>query len=702
MSRRVSGALLAAALVVALVGAGPAVADDDAVSTKLYLVTLDGPGTAGHRGPQPERAYRATLLEQQEALLSDVAAEPVYRWTTALNGFAAELTGDQAGLLRSHPLVRMVEQNGVRRLAGAPAGGTPTSPGVTRGGAGVVVGVVDTGIWPDTPLFAASEGLGASPRRFRGVCLSAERWDTASCNDKLVGARWFVSGFGKEGLASSSSLSPRDDHGHGTEVASIVAGNAGVSVAASGQRAERYSGLAPQARLAVYKACWTAPDPVDDGCATADLVTAIDRATRDRVDVLNLSVPGPPGFDTVERALLGAAEGNVVVVGAAGNRGRHAYAAHPSPWVLSVGATTGARRWGEVVLGDGATVVGAMASSRHVGPSRLVLGEDARARGATRAEARLCTPGTLDASRTSGAVVVCSRGGGARVDKSEAVRRADGVGMVLVNTRPGSVESDLHSLPTVHLDRSAAAQVLQHHRERPHARISLSPRAPERDPVRVARWSAPGDPTATLVKPDLVAPGSGVLAAVPPTVNRTRWSFTSGTSTATAWTSGLAAQLIARTHWSADRVRSALVTSAGSVSGNASVLGTGAGRPRVERAARPGLAYLVGPGDYRAWLEGELDSDLNTPSIQLSEHAAVRRTVTNVSRRASYFSVRVSGFETHDVEVTPLALRIEPGESAHFHVEVTGPDDAHPLDDGWITWVGADGSRTRIPVVFSR
>jgi minor extracellular serine protease Vpr len=704
-ARRISGSLLATGLVIALVGlvgtAPPAPADD--ARTELHLVTLDGPGTSGYRGHLTARDYRSTLVDDQDELLAEVDAEPVYRWTTALNGFAAELTDAQASLLRSDPRVRLVEENDIRGLAGAPVSGVSTAPDRARGGAGVVVGIVDTGIWPESPLFAPTGGFGAFPRDFRGTCRAAEDWDRSSCSSKIVGARWFVHGFGEDALRTSSSLSPLDDHGHGTEMASIVAGNAQVSVQARGQRARKYSGLAPQARLAVYKACWPAPDPVDDGCATADLVTAIDRATRDRVDVLNLAVAGPPEFDTVERALLGAAEGDVVVVGAAGNRGRRAFAAHPSPWVLSVGATTGARRRGEVVLGGDTAVPGAMASSRMVGPARVVLGEEVAALGATRSQARLCTPGSLDASRTAGAVVVCRRGGTARVAKSAAVRQADGVGMVLVNTRPGTVESDLHSVPTVHVRRTLAAEILDFHEDRPHARVSLRSLPTERAPARVARWSAPGDPTATLVKPDLVAPGAGVLGAVPPSVSRTRWDFSSGTSTATAWTSGLAARLLARTHWSADRVRSALVTSAGAVAGNPSVLRGGAGRPVDERAENPGLAFLVRPGAYRAWLDGDLDRELNTPSILLSDHGGiVHRRVTNVSRRASYFSVRTSGFESHHVRVTPLALRIRPGESADFHVVVTGPDRAHPLDDGWITWSGADGTRTRIPVVLAR
>jgi minor extracellular serine protease Vpr len=703
-TRRITGSLLATCLVVALVGAGPPAPADDASGashTELQLVTLDGPGTAGYDGPLSVRAYRAALTHTQDALLAEVRAEPVYRWTTALNGFAAELTDDQAGLLRSDPQVALVEENAVRRLAGTRGSSRPIAPVRSRGGAGVVVGIVDTGIWPESPLFASSTDLGRSPRPFRGACQVGEGWGTDSCNSKVVGARWFVHGFGQDRLRTSSSLSPRDDHGHGTEMASIVAGNARVSVQARGQRSTVFSGLAPQARLAVYKACWTAPDPVDDGCSTADLVTAVDRATRDRVDVLNLAVAGPPGFDTVERALLGAAEGNVVVVGAAGNRGRQAFAAHPSPWVLSVGGTTGAQRLGAVVLGGGASVTGAMASSHPVGPARLVLAEEVAAREATKQEARICTPGSLDASRTADSVVLCRRGGIGRTAKSDAVRQADGVGMVLVNTHRGSVEADLHAVPTVHLRRAAAAGILAFHAERPRARVSLRPLPTERAPARVARWSAPGDPTATLVKPDLVAPGSGVLGAVPPAVRGTRWDFASGTSAATAWTSGLAARLIARTHWDADRVHSALVTSAVAVAAPCA-LHSGAGRPRAQRAERPGLAYLPRPGDYRAWLEGDLDRELNTPSILLTDHEETRRTVTNVSHRTRYFSVRVSGFTIHDVTVTPLALRIAPGESARFRVRVTGPGHAHPLDDGWITWRGAAGTRTRIPVVLSR
>ena len=288
---------------------------------RVYLVTLDGPGLAGYAGPATaEVQLDAMLAVQRDVLEGRDSGSVLYRWTSALNGFAVEMSAEAAERLSRDPRVALVEENDVRRLAGGlSAAALPATSQRGRGGAGLVVGVIDTGIWPDSSLFASVPGLGKEPRDFAGGCDAGAEWGADTCNEKLVGAQWFVSGFGADNLRTSSSLSPRDDSGHGTQMASIAAGNSGVSVDVPGLPQRTYSGHAPQARIAVYKACWSAPDPDDDGCATADLVTAIDRATRDGVDVINLSVGGPPGLDTVERALLGAAERDIVVIAAAGN-----------------------------------------------------------------------------------------------------------------------------------------------------------------------------------------------------------------------------------------------------------------------------------------------------------------------------------------------------------------------------------------------
>lgn len=718
--RLVGVATLAAALVTGTLGAalgtsGPAAAGAAAAPRPpLYLVTLAGPGTAGEHGIRPDALRRVALLQKQDRALADVGAPaPVYRWTTALNGVAVRLTAAQADELAADPRVVLVEKNSVRRLAGRAGRAAPVGvpggrvwggrvPG--RGGAGTVIGFVDSGIAPESPLFAPVPGLGRGPRGFDGDCVGGPGFDAGTCDAKLVGARWFVDGFGTDHLRAASSLSPRDDDGHGTQMASIAAGNAGVSVRVDDQRLGRYAGVAPQARLAIYKACWMAPDPAGDGCATADLVTAIDRATRDGVDVLNLSVGGPAGFDTVERALLGAAEADVVVVAAAGNAGSRAFAAHASPWVTTVGGTTGVARRGEVSLGAHGSLTGAMASTRGVGPAPVVRGDLVAAAGASRARARVCAPGSLDAGRVAGAIVVCARGSIGRVDKSAAVQEADGVGMLLVNTRRGPVHADFHRVPTVHLDRTDGAALRRWLAEHPHGRATIRPMGVERSPARLARWSAGGDPTAGVLKPDLVARGVGVLGAVPPAVSPTRWDFVSGTSAATAYTSGAAALLRSRHDWSADVVRSALATTAAPVRGAGSVLREGAGRVRPGRAVSPGVAYVVPPGDYRAWLSGRLAHDrLNTPSLLLDDdHISETRAITNVGRRAMYFSSSAHGFSRHAVSVTPAAVRLAPGERARFRIRVSLSPGVQPLDDGWVTWRGANGTRARIPVLVSR
>ena len=696
--RGTRAAVGASMLAVALAALVPVVDASAQVPSRagLYLVVLDRPGTAGHDGP--DTRYRGVLRREQDASLAEVgAAAPTYRWTTALSGVAVELTPAQAADLAALPNVARVEENAVRPLTARPGapGGAASPDG--RGGRGVVVGIVDSGVSPESPLFSPVPGIGRRVRDFAGACVPGEDWEDHSCSSKLVGARWFVEGFGQDRLASSEVLSARDTRGHGTQVASVAVGNSGVSTGVKGLPRD-YAGAAPDARLAVYKACWSAPDPADDGCATADLVTAVDRAVEDGVDVLNLSVRGTPDTGVVERAMLGAAEAGVVVVAAAGNDSS-AYAAPAEPWVTTVGALTGRGGAGTVGLPD-RRLTGAMTLHRSV-TAPTVLARDVAADGWSRDQARACTPGSLDAARVGGRVVVCERGRIGRLEKSAAVSRADGVGMVLINVSRGSVAYDLHAVATVHLDESDGRALTRWVVRHPGERVSLRPAGRRLGAAQVPGWSAGGDPAGSFVKPDLVAPATGVLAATPPgAVGGGRWSVLNGTSAAAARVSGAAAVLLARHDWPASAVRSALATSAAPVATGALRSGTGGLRP--ELALRTRLALLSDPADLRGWLEGRRAA-VNTPSVLLrGERTTATRTVTNLDDRARYWSARVSGFRRHDVRVTPVALRLSPGESATFTVTVDRPILPGGLDDGVVTWRGTDGVRTRVPVVLSR
>lgn len=703
----------------AAAGADHALSDEDpARDGRLYLVAMSAPGTAGNPGALSTDDYRTQLRQRQDAVLTALGLDPddkgvpVYRWTTALSGFAARLTPDQAAEAARTPGVRMVEPAQVRRLSAlasdartrtAPATARTTNPaGPDRHrGRGVVVGVIDTGLDPASPVFVDTQTLGPTPRDFTGTCSTGEGWDETDCGNKVIAAQAFVEGFGADRLRAGSVVSPVDDSGHGTQVASIAVGNSEVTALSHGRRLGRFSGAAPDARLAVYKACWTAPDPDDDGCSTADLVSAVDTAVEDGVDVLNLSVRGRSRLDVLDLALLGAAEADVVVTAAAGNDG--GTAGNATPWTTTVGATSGPGYDGALVLSDGTTVPGVLTARRGLDSRKVVLAASVPAPGVSRTAARLCRPGSLDAGRVADRIVVCDRGVVARVEKSRAVELADGAGMVLLDRRGQHPAADFHSVPTLHVNARDGRRLRRALADGPaRGRMVTRPDRPGRRP-RVLPWSAHGSPGGVRLEPDLVAPGFGQLAASSSSVGES-WTLLSGSSAASARVSGLAARVrSAHPDWSATGVRSALMTSAVGTRGQPSALRQGAGLPRVRRALRPGLVFGLPETAYRQVLRRP-DTDLNVPSAlrRARRPLVIERSVTNVGPRAMYYSSHTAGFARSQVSVTPAALRLAPGETATFRIRVTPlPHDRGGPESGSVTWRSATGTRVRMPVVLT-
>jgi subtilisin family serine protease len=702
----------------------------------LYVVTLAGQPSAAHGATRPAAGqrfdrtrpavarHRQRLLARQDAVLAAVGGpEVLYRYTTALNGFAARLDERQVKRLRGRADVLLVERSTVRPTASDTVdfldldrrgGAWQRAGGPSNAGRGIVVGLVDTGVWPDSPSLAGLPqrlpGTARGLPGFHGACASAERWTPSDCNTKLVSARWFVRGFGEESLASSEHLSPRDAVGHGTHVASTAAGRRDVVVDIESQSFGRSSGMAPAARIAVYKACWSAPDPADDGCSTADAVAAVDAAVADGVDVLSYAAVGSDNpRDSLSRAFLGASAAGVFVAAAAGNNGPDpGTVGNAAPWVTTVAAGTSHVYEGSVRLPDGSSYDGAMTADRAVSETRALLAADAAAPGADPAAARRCEIGSLDAAAAQDAIVVCERGVNARVDKSTTVARAGGVGMVLANTGPDSVDGDVHAVPTVHLDADAAAAVTAYVRDAgADARLALEP-AGGRDlsSPAVAPFSARGPvPGGDLLKPDLTAPGVAVPGAVAPPASSGRlWDLQSGTSVSTAHVAGLAA-LVRDVHptWSPAEVKSAMTATAYDTA-DRSPFAQGAGHVDPSRFLDPGLVLDSRPAAWRGFLRGEVrPQDLNLPSVAvggLVGRTTVARRVTNVSPTTETYTASVSGLAGVTARVRPVTFTLGPGESRRVRVRlVAGP--SAPVDDftrGTLTWTGLS-HQVRMPVV---
>lgn len=607
----------------------PAIDPTLATGSGTYLVTLDTPPAALHEDTRPKpderldrtrpevRDYVAQLRAAQEQVLREIGGpETLYHYTTVINGFAAELDQSQVKKLRELPRVSLVERSTTLDpaqdsgeflgLAGS-NGAWARHGGPADAGSGVVIGVIDSGIWPENPSFAGlpqqTPGTSSALPGFHGACAEAEEWSPDDCNDKVVSARWFVRGFGQDNVSSTEVLSARDTTGHGSHAASTAAGERNVRAEIDGQDFGRKSGMAPAARLAVYKACWTAPDPEDDGCAAADAVAAIDQAVADGVDVLSYSLTGSANpTDTVARAFLAASAAGVFVAAAAGNTGPgEGSVGNAAPWVTTVGASTHRVYLGAVRLGDGTSYVGAMTSEQTVVDARLLLAEDAAVDEASTDAARRCEIGSLDAGVVQDAVVVCDRGIIPRVEKSAAVARAGGAGMVLANTTADSTDADVHTVPTVHLDAADAAAVKDYVRdEGSAATATLDPSGTEDvDIPTIAPFSARGPVTGgNLLKPDLTAPGVGVIGAVSPPASSGRlWDLASGTSVSVPHVAGLAA-FVQSVHpdWNPARVKSAMMTTAYPLQGVAGPFAQGSGHIDPTQFLDPGLVLDATPG----------------------------------------------------------------------------------------------------------
>ena len=147
--------------------------------------------------------------------------------------------------------------------------------------------------------------------------------------------------------------------------------------------------------------------------------------------------------------------------------------------------------------------------------------------------ARLCQLNTLTAA-AAGKIVFCERGVNARIEKSFEVQRVGGIGMILVNPPAGgSLNADLHFVPSVHLQGDSYAAIEAAALAGKTASISGQVLFHQPAPF-MAAFSSRGPLVAgagDLLKPDLGAPGVDVLAAVAPPGQRGReFDLFSGTS----------------------------------------------------------------------------------------------------------------------------------------------------------------------------
>jgi subtilisin family serine protease len=716
------------------------------------LVVTEG---QANLGTSAARGKADKLKKSHKKALEDAGAsssDAVNSYTNALNGFSAFLSYSEAQALAADPMVALVMPDELQQLD---TNSSPEYLGLTqKGGAydngltgeGVIVGVIDSGIWPEHPSFADDgtyPDLGIVLDSSRPTCEfgnTAHNPDDAAftCNQKLLGARQMLDTYRAFiGAESFEFDSARDDNGHGTHTASTAAGNAAVAAEMYGVGLGEVSGIAPRARVIAYKGLGAL------GGFTSDLASAIDQAVFDGVHVINYSVGGgaslPTGGDDI--AFLFAATAGVFVATSAGNSGPGAATVGSpgnAPWLTTVGANTQRRFYqGSAALMGGPTVKGA---SLTVGTSRATL-VDAEFAGGD-----LCVPGTLDPAEVAGNIVLCRRGAIARAAKSQAVAMAGGVGMIMYNNSDSdNLFTDTHVVPSVHVDLTEGLKVKSYITHRTNK--GRTPLAQIMDTGSEKIWAeapsmtifssrGPNGPLPDLIKPDITAPGLQILAGDSPYANAAGNSFQAiaGTSMSSPHMAGVFA-LLKQAHpdWSAAAAKSAVMTTAdprvldNDRHSKATPFSMGSGEvdpgkvSQPGSAFNPGLIYDAGLFEYAAFTcganlgvftPGSCDfleaigvpsdtSDLNVASIGIAELAGsqtVVRTVTSVADATVEYEAEVKAPAGYSVSVSPATMTIAPGDSVTLEITIT--NNSAPAGDwrfGEMTLKGDDYS-VRSPI----
>ncbi len=772
--------------VVSLAALGLAVsaASSAADKTKTYIVqmksdpiaTYEGdiqglaatkaqPGGKLNRQSAAYHRYAAHLRSQHDqALLSVGGGNKVYSYEVVFNGFAAKLSSAQAEALRARSDVMNVwedqlmkpQTNSTPWFVRAAGSGQMWSKGIV--GEDVVIGIVDTGIQPDHPSLrdipTRSKGdkgpkipYDAPPADWFGT--GCQFGNTAfnpldapfTCNNKLLKAQAFPAGFIGSGTAFAAGefLSARDSDGHGTHTATTSGGNSETPAEIDGENVGPVYGIAPRARIAVYKVCWDAPNPDDSGCFTSDSMAGISQAVEDGVDVINFSIGGPGtsflGPDDIAHLL--AVDAGVFVAVSAGNTGPGAGTiGTPSgvPWVTASGALEDDENFGTgLQVTAPASVAATYEGLEGGGPVTIAESGTITAPVIPSAPANGCTPFT-NAAAVNGNIALVIRGTCDFIVKYNNAAAAGARAIVVYNdgATPDRVDP---------LTMAAAGATIPGIMIRSDAGFLLAGTAgvigtlsPDISIPRVNRITGfssrgPNNGAPDIIKPDIAAPGVNIIAGETLFPNAVAgggqfFQHLSGTSMASPHTAGVFA-LLKQAHpdWSPAMARSAVMTTANRNGllksfgpDNATPFDVGAGLIDATAALSPGLVYDAGLEDYLAFLCGSEtqagvdavgveecaalaaagypfdSSDLNLPSIGIADlvgSQTVRRTVTNVGSEARRYRASVTQPAGVHVEVSPSSIMLNPGQSATFEVTFTVLDGAvfNQWAFGELSWI---------------
>ncbi|KAL9143812.1 hypothetical protein ABFS82_14G258500 [Erythranthe guttata] len=748
--------LMAAALILVSIFL---LAGDVSAERSTYIVHVDK--SSMPKAFSSHHHWYSSMLKSVKSI-DESESKIIYTYDNAFHGFSAVMNKDELEALKKSPGFLSAFEDGVvtadtthsyKFLSLNTATGLwPAS----NYGKDVIIGILDTGIWPESPSFR-DEGMTAIPAKWKGSCQGGQDFNSSLCNKKLIGVRYFNQGTRAAQPETPVPDSARDNDGHGTHVASTAAGNYVDGVSFFGYAPGTARGVAPRARLAVYKVAFGSG-------YESDVLAGMDQAVADGVDIISISL-GTPGTSWYENpiavASFGAREKGVLVCFSAGNRGPSGATVRTGiPWAVVVGAGT-VDRWfsGTVTLGNGKSITGwtTFPTRTPIRNLPLVYNEILSA----------CNSTELLAEAPFSSIIICNKTeediafSGLWDYLAESHVRA----VIIISEDIRLLRSNNFQFPGAMITPAQSVEVVSY------ASSSTSPTASidfqqtiigteSRAAPALSDFSSRGPALSydRILKPDIMAPGALILAAYNPySINSapiigknvylsSDYNLLSGTSMACPHIAGVAALLkAAHPDWSPSAIQSAMMTTANHLDNtnqpikdsasnyrNATPLGIGSGQVDPNRALDPGLVYDASPQDFvnlvcsrnftreqtqtitrTSYNCSSPSSDLNYPSfialfnndeIGMTFNLTFHRTVTNVADGAATYKVKLEKPANTRVRIQPKTLVFQKKyekQSYSLNIRYRGDNNAFPRH-GSLTWVEETGKHVvRSPIVVS-
>ncbi|KAF9602795.1 hypothetical protein IFM89_031564 [Coptis chinensis] len=616
-------------------------------------------------------------------------------------------------------------------------------------GKDVIIGMMDSGVWPESKSFN-DDGMTEVPIKWKGICQAGGDFNSSMCNRKLIGARSYQSGALAANLNGERYRdSPRDANGHGTHTSSTAAGNYVEGVSFFGYAEGTARGIAPRARVAMYSVSGSVG-------AGSDLLAGMDQAIEDGVDVISVSMGAgriPLYENPIAIAGFAAMEKGVFVSTLAGNDGPYPMSVENGvPWLLTVGASTIDRQNSAILtLGNGMSTFGwsefpvnALLENVPVIYNETLLA---------------CDSAELLSAEATGKIVICSDYSGYLASQiHETVLYSNVAGAIFISNSTKYMEVKDLPCPAMVITPVQSPGLINYVTSTTNPTVTMKFQLEvlgSKPAPAVSCYSSRGPSSSypSIMKPDLIAPGSKVLAAWIPispsaflgsnVVLSSSYTLKSGTSMACPHASGVAALLKgANPDWSPAAIRSAMMTTASHIGNDyspiqdngkslryATPLDMGSGQIDPNKALDPGLIYDADSQDYVNHLcfmnftkkqiltitrsskyDCSTAADLNYPSFMaffnntsLTVHK-FHRTVTNVGQKSSSYKVNLKVPRGTSITVMPDTLSFTRRyQKVSFNVSVDIKQMNTLKSYGSLVWKEVGGNHTvRSPIVVYR